>query len=195
MPARCRRLLHRQGPARARRCRGRRRCAGWRHQPARRCSARRSSAGPRRRARRGEGGLLDGVAEGVVEHRPLAPLGRPGRRLPGQVPGAGGQREPHRRGVFRRPAGKRARPSPARRRSWVAGFNAQAADGTSSGQPAQLRRPACARPSDTQRHSEPPSSPPGQDHPQQTRRAPAVVWPGSRRSHTTERLMTSSRFR
>jgi hypothetical protein len=29
--------------------------------------------------------LLDGVAERVVEHRPLAPLGRPGRRLPVRV--------------------------------------------------------------------------------------------------------------
>ena len=44
--------------------------------------------------------LLDGVAEGVVEHRPLAPLSRPGRRLPGQGLGARAKREPHRRGVF-----------------------------------------------------------------------------------------------
>ena len=43
---------------------------------------------------------FDGVAEGVVEHRPLAPLGRPGRRLPGQGLAAGGQRQPHGRGVF-----------------------------------------------------------------------------------------------
>ena len=43
---------------------------------------------------------FDGVAERVVEHRPLAPLGRPGRRLPGQGRGAGGQRQPHVRGVF-----------------------------------------------------------------------------------------------
>jgi hypothetical protein len=43
---------------------------------------------------------LDGVAEGVAEHRPLAPLGRPGRCLPGQGLGAGGQRQPHGRGLF-----------------------------------------------------------------------------------------------
>ena len=40
------------------------------------------------------------AAEGVVEHRPLAPLGRPGRWLPGPGLGAGGQRQPHGRGLF-----------------------------------------------------------------------------------------------
>jgi hypothetical protein len=32
---------------------------------------------------------FDGVAEGVVKHRPLAPLRQPGGRLPRQGPGAG----------------------------------------------------------------------------------------------------------
>ncbi len=49
---------------------------------------------------RAEVALLDGVAEGVAEHRPLAPLRRPGRRLPRQGLGARAKREPHRRGVF-----------------------------------------------------------------------------------------------
>src|ERR1019366_5404006 len=44
--------------------------------------------------------LLDGVAERVVEHRSLAPLRRPSRRLPGQGPGAGPQRQPHGRRVL-----------------------------------------------------------------------------------------------
>ena len=79
--------------------------------------------------------LLDGVAEGVVEHRPLAPLGRPGRRLPGQGPGAGGEREPHRRGVLQLGDRQRGAFGPAEgggdlraagRLSRVAGLNAQA---------------------------------------------------------------------
>ena len=49
---------------------------------------------------RAEAAEFDGVAEGVVEHRLPAPLGRPGRRLAGQGRGAGGQRQPHRGGVF-----------------------------------------------------------------------------------------------
>ena len=44
--------------------------------------------------------LLDGVAEGVVEHRPLAALGRPGRRLSGQGLAACPQSEPHGCGVL-----------------------------------------------------------------------------------------------
>jgi hypothetical protein len=46
--------------------------------------------------------LLDGVAEGVVEHRPLAPLGRPGGRLAIQGLGARAERQPHRRRVIQR---------------------------------------------------------------------------------------------
>jgi hypothetical protein len=49
---------------------------------------------------RAEAAEFDGVAEGVVEHRPLAPLGRPGGPLAGQGRGAGTQRQPHDRGVF-----------------------------------------------------------------------------------------------
>ena len=55
----------------------------------------------------GQVALLDGVAERVVEHRPLAPLGRPGGRLAGEVAGAGGQREPHGGGVFQLGDGQR----------------------------------------------------------------------------------------
>jgi hypothetical protein len=40
----------------------------------------------------GQVALLDGVAERVIEHRPLAPLGRPGGRLAGEVADAGGHR-------------------------------------------------------------------------------------------------------
>jgi len=42
---------------------------------------------------------LDGVADGVVEHGPLAPLGRGGGWCPGAGAGAGAQREPDGGGV------------------------------------------------------------------------------------------------
>ena len=71
--------------------------------------------------------LLDGVAERVVEHRPLAPLRRPGRRLPGESAGADGQREPHGRRVFQVGDGQRGAGGPVQgggdlgRRAGVAG--------------------------------------------------------------------------
>ena len=67
--------------------------------------------------------LLDGVAEGVVEHRPLAPLRRPGGRLAGQGLGARAEREPHRGRVIQRADGQRGAGHPAQgeRRSRAAG--------------------------------------------------------------------------
>jgi hypothetical protein len=50
----------------------------------------------------GNAAEFDGVAEGVVEHRPLAPLGRPGGGLPGQGLGARAERDPHGGGVLQR---------------------------------------------------------------------------------------------
>ena len=61
----------------------------------------------------GEVAEFDGVAEGVVEHRPLAPLRRPGRRLPGQGLGARAEREPHGGRVVQRADGQRGAGGPA----------------------------------------------------------------------------------
>jgi len=68
---------------------------------------------------RGQAAEFDGVAEGVVEHRPLAPLGRPGGRLAGQGLGSRAEREPHGGRVVQRGDGQRGagrpRPGPALR--------------------------------------------------------------------------------
>jgi hypothetical protein len=78
---------------------------------------------------RAQAAEFDGVAERVVEHRPLAPLGRPGRRLAGQGRGTGAQRQPHGRALFQAGDRKRGAFRPVEGggvMSRVAGLNAQA---------------------------------------------------------------------
>ena len=61
----------------------------------------------------GQAAEFDGVAEGVVEHRPLAPLRRPGGRLAGQGLGARAERDPHGGRVVQRAERQRGAGGPA----------------------------------------------------------------------------------